>query len=118
MNQAAILYPVAALALLTLSVLILIPYHRFKASFAKKVSAHDFKYGESSRVPPEVSIPNRHLMNLLELPVLFYIACLTMFVTHRVYNRVTHRLGFFALSSLVLVVIWLRVLLSLSSVSA
>ena len=141
MNQAAIFYPVAALALLTLSVLLLIPYQRFKASFAKKVSAHDFKYGESSRVPPKVSIPNRNMMNLLELPLLFYMACLTLFVTHTVdalamnlawayfalrvghscvhltYNNVMHRLIFFALSSFVLTTIWVRILLSLSKLS-
>lgn len=142
MNQALIFYPVAALALLTLAVLGLVPYQRFKASFAGTVSARDFKYGESGRVPPEVSIPNRNLMNLLELPMLFYVACLTMFVTrtvdatalnlawgyfalrvghsvvHLTYNKVVHRLTFFALSSGLLIVIWLRILLSLSRLPA
>ena len=141
MNQAAIFYPVAALALLTLSVLLLIPYQRFKAAFAKKVTPHDFKYGESTNVPPEVSIPNRNMMNLLELPLLFYVACLTLFVTHTVdvvalnlawvyfalraghsfvhltYNKVMHRLAFFALSSFVLTAIWLRIVLSLHTLS-
>lgn len=141
MNQAVIFYPVAALALLTLSVLLLLPYQRFKATFAKKVTPHDFKYGESANVPMEVVIPNRNLMNLLELPVLFYVACITMFVTHTVdamalnlawvyfalrvghsfvhltYNKVMHRLAFFALSSFVLTTIWLRILLSLSTLS-
>lgn len=141
MNQAAILYPVAALALLTLSVLLLLPYQRFKAALTGKVTPDDFKYGESSRVPPEVSIPNRNMMNLLELPMLFYVACLTLFVTHTVdamamnlawvyfalrvghsfvhltYNKVMHRLTFFALSSFVLTTIWLRILLSLSKLS-
>ncbi len=141
MNQAAIFYPVAALALLTLSVLLLLPYQRFKAVLAKKITPHDFKYGESSRVPPEVSIPNRNMMNLLELPLLFYVACLTLFVTHTVdapamnlawlyfalrvghsvvhltYNKVMHRLTFFALSNFVLTVIWVRILLSLSHIS-
>jgi hypothetical protein len=41
----------------------------------------DFKFGESARVPGNVSVPNRNLMNLLELPVLFYVACLTLYVT-------------------------------------
>ena len=44
----------------------------------------DFRYGESARVPPEVAIPNRNMMNLLELPVLFYVACLIYYVTDRV----------------------------------
>jgi hypothetical protein len=141
MHQAAIFYPVAALALLTLSVLLLVPYQRFKAALAKKITPDDFKYGESANVPPEVSIPNRNMMNLLELPLLFYVACLMMFVTHTVdgmamnlawayfalrvghsfvhltYNNVIHRMTFFALSNFVLTVIWLRILLSLSKVT-
>lgn len=141
MNQAAIFYPVTALALLTLCVLLLMPYQRFKAVLGKQLTPDDFKYGESSRVPPEVSIPNRNMMNLLELPLLFYVACLTLFVTHTVdamamnlawayfalrvghsfvhlsYNKVMHRLVFFALSNFVLALIWLRISLSLSKLS-
>lgn len=140
MNQSLIFYPVAALALLTLTILLLIPYQRFKATYEKRVKPSDFKYGESANVPPEVSIPNRNVMNLLELPVLFYVACLTLFVTHAVdavalnlawayfalrvghsfvhltYNKVVHRLTFFALSSFVLTIIWVKIVLSLSKI--
>lgn len=42
MNQADILFPMTALALLTLAVMLLIPYQRFKAAFAGKVTADDF----------------------------------------------------------------------------
>src|SRR6185312_4107848 len=82
MNPNAILFPVIALAALTLVVLACLPYRRFKAAFARKVTAEDFRYGESANVPGEVSIPNRNLMNLLETPVLFYVVCLTFRVTH------------------------------------
>ena len=138
MSHADILYPMAALAMLTFAVLVVIPYRRFKAAFAGQVVADDFKYGESRRVPPEVSIPNRNYMNLLEMPLLFYVACITIYVTksvdtgsiylawgyfalrvfhsavHLTYNKVTHRLALFALSNVVLAVIWVRILLSLS----
>lgn len=141
MNQVVIFYPAAALALLTLTVLLLIPYRRFKAASQKRVKPNDFKYGESANVPPEVSIPNRNMMNLLELPMLFYVACLIQFVTHTVdamalnlawiyvalrighscvhltYNKVLHRLSFFALSSFVLTLIWIRIGLSLSKIT-
>ena len=76
MSQEAIFYPAAALVLLTLLVLLLVPYRRFKAAFARQVNAGDFRYGESPRVPGHVSLPNRNYMNLLELPVLFYVVCL------------------------------------------
>lgn len=126
----SILYPIVALATLTFAVLVLIPLRRFRAGSAGMVSFEDFRYGESQRVPPEVAIPNRNMMNLLELPVLFYVACLTYFVIGRVnepalalawtyvglraahsvihltYNRVRHRLVAFALSNVVLVMFW------------
>jgi hypothetical protein len=137
MSQAAIFYPVAALALLTLTVLLLVPYRRFQAVFARQVRGEDFLYGESANVPGAVSIPNRHVMNLLEMPLLFYVACLTLYVTktvdalalqlawgyvglrfahsavHLTYNKVLHRFAVFAASNFVLFVIWLRVVLSL-----
>jgi hypothetical protein len=98
----------------------------------------DFKYGESRNVPAEVSIPNRNLMNLLELPVLFYVACITLYMTktvdttsltlawsyftlrachsavHLGYNNVYHRLTLFALSNVLLVIMWARILWSLA----
>lgn len=138
MNQAEILYPMVALVVLTFAVLLVIPYRRFKAAFARQVTAHDFKYGESEKVPPEVRIPNRNYMNLLEMPLLFYVACITLYVTksvdtaslylawgyfalrvfhsavHLTYNKVMHRLTLFALSNVVLAVMWIRILLGLS----
>lgn len=132
MNTTAIFMPVAILALWTLLVALLIPYQRFKAGFAKRVSAEDFKLGESERVPYEVSVPNRVFMNLLEAPVLFYVACMVLFQTQHVdqlfmglawtylalriahslvyliYNNVIHRLSFYGLSNAVLAIIWWR----------
>jgi hypothetical protein len=125
----------AALVVLTFAVLLVIPYRRFKAAFARQVVADDFKYGESKNVPPEVGIPNRNYMNLLEIPLLFYVACITLYVTksvdtvslylawgyfalrtvhsavHLTYNKVLHRLAFFALSNVVLAILWIRILL-------
>jgi hypothetical protein len=132
MNQLSILYPIAGMAGLTFAVLFLIPFQRFKAAGKKRVVADDFKLGESANVPPEVSIPNRNYMNLLEIPILFYAVCLAMFVTqaatpravafawayvalralhsavHLTYNKVLHRLVFFALSNVVLITLWVQ----------
>jgi hypothetical protein len=132
MQQANILYPMIALAALTFAVLALIPFQRFRAAGRKQVSVDDFKFGESAKVPPEVSIPNRNYMNLLELPTLFYVVCLAMFATqtvtsqalglswlyvalrtlhslvHLTYNNVFHRLLFFALSNFALIALWVQ----------
>ena len=132
MPHGLILAPMGVLALLTYTVLLFVPIRRFRAAFARQVGAGDFKYGESPRVPGEVSIPNRNYMNLLELPVLFYVICLIYFVTgpvvtpvalalawayvglrilhslvHLTYNNVMHRLVVFATSNFVLAALWI-----------
>lgn len=131
MPQDLIFTPMGAMALLTFSVLALIPLRRFRAGAAGHVTAEDFRYGESARVPPDVSIPNRNMMNLLELPTLFFPVCLMFYVTSRVdapvlivawayvalraihtlihvsYNTVMHRLIAFALGNVVLGGLWM-----------
>jgi hypothetical protein len=84
MPQDAIFKPMGALALLTFLVLTLIPFRRFRAGFAGRIVPDDFKFGESGNVPGDVSIPTRAYMNLLEMPVLFYVICLMLFVAARV----------------------------------
>ena len=79
MKPARILYPMLALVVLTFVVLLFIPYARFRAA-AREVTVADFRYGESANVPGDVSLPNRNLMNLLELPVLFYAGYLAFYV--------------------------------------
>lgn len=127
----SIFHPVAFLAIWTLTVLALIPIARFRAAAAGKVTIEDFAVGESARVPAKVSVPNRVFMNLLEVPVLFYVACLVAFVTNQVdhtltllawvyvalrvlhsliylsYNKVVHRLIAFAISNFVVIAMWL-----------
>jgi hypothetical protein len=137
MPQTNIFLPVSVLALWTLLVLGLVPVRRFAAASQKKVTSDDFRFGESANVPGDVAIANRAWMNLLEAPLLFYVATLIFFVTQRVddtvvtlawayaalrivhtiihvtYNKVFHRLTAFALSNVVLVTIWIRLLNSL-----
>jgi len=131
MPQELIFAPMGAMALLTFIVLGFIPATRFRAVFARQVTAEDFKLGESPRVPPNVAVTNRNYMNLLELPMLFYVAGLMYYVAGRLdqtalmvawayvvlraihsavhlsYNNVIHRLTAFALSNVVLMAFWL-----------
>ena len=133
----SIFHPVVALVLWTFVVLLLVPKARFKAARARQVRVADFALGESENVPPQTRLPNRNYMNLLELPVLFYVACLVVYVigkvdawslglawlyvalriahslVHFTYNHVIHRMRVFALSVLVLVALWIRILVVL-----
>ena len=130
MSQDTIFAPMGALAFLTFFVLAQIPIRRFRAGRQGRTSIADFKFGESPRVPGDVSIPNRNYMNLLELPVLFYVGSLMYFLAgkvdqtvmmiawayvalrfihsaiHLTYNNVMHRLVPFALSNFVLIAYW------------
>jgi hypothetical protein len=139
MRNVAIFYPVLALALWTLLVLLLVPLVRIRAVRLRHITPGDFRYGESDAVPPWVRLPNRNYMNLLELPVLFYVVCVVAFVTgsvspltvslawafvglrvlhsvvHLTYNNVLHRLGAMALSSVALAVLLVHTALALSA---
>ena len=83
-NQSTIFWPVLALMGWTFLILLLIPYQRFKGAFAGQVTAEDFHCGESDNVPSSIKLPNRIFMNLLEMPVLFYVLSLILFITHNV----------------------------------
>jgi hypothetical protein len=126
----SIFYPVLALVALTLLVQLTIATRRFRAGFRRQIRVDDFKYGESAAVPPEVCIPNRNYMNLLEAPVLFYVACIVLYVTagvsdvavglawlyvalriahsaiHLTYNKVMHRMSAFGASNITLAALW------------
>lgn len=129
-TSSPIFLPMAVLALWTMHVLLLVPIARFKAAGKGLVEAEDFRYGESARVPDSVRLPNRNFMNLLEVPVLFYVAGFIAFLSghidnlmlglawvyvvlriahslvHVSYNRVMHRLTLFAISNVVVSVMW------------
>jgi hypothetical protein len=139
MRDPAVLYPIFALAAWTLLVLLLIPLVRVRSTLKREVVVDDFKLGESAAVPAYVSVPNRNFMNLLELPMLFYVVCLLLYLTgaasspaialawayvalrvvhsaiHLSYNHVIHRLAAFALSNVALVLLWLAAARQLSA---
>jgi len=126
----AIFGPVFALAAWTIAVLVRVAFVCIGGATRGDVSPGDFHLGESAAVPPAIALPNRAYMNLLELPLLFYVVCVIAYVTatttntvlalawlyvalrvvhtliHLLYNNVLHRLIAFAASNFVLVGIW------------
>jgi len=131
MTQETIFQPVLALVALTMLVLIFTAGKRFRAVGAGHIGPNDFALGESAAVPADVSLGNRNYMNLLELPILFYVVCIALYVTqtvdslalnlawayvalrvvhsivHLAYNNVIHRLAIFAISNFVLTALWI-----------
>jgi hypothetical protein len=126
----AILGPVFALAAWTLTVLLLIAIRRTQATNNGSVRPEEYAFGDSPNDAASTLLASRNYMNLLELPVLFYVACLMSVVVgassstmlalawlyfglrvvhsliHLTYNRIIHRFAVFALSNAVLVALW------------
>lgn len=128
----AIFQPVVVLAIWTGAVMLMTGVARVWAVRKGRVPVRVFSAGEAPEVPEDLRIPNRNLMNLLEMPVLFYVVCTAFYVTgraapgvvslawayvglrlvhsiiHLTYNRVGHRFLAFAASNIVLLVMWIR----------
>jgi hypothetical protein len=132
MKPEVIFAPVSILAMWTVFVLMLTGFRRVRGVRAGRVPQNAFRLGESAEVPADVLVVNRNLMNLLEMPVLFYVACIIFYVTrhvgpgvvalawiyvglrllhswiHVTSNRVIQRLLVFTLSNFVLLAMWIR----------
>jgi hypothetical protein len=132
MRAEAIFAPVSVLALWTGVVALITGARRIRAVRARRVPRGAFRVGEAPGVPEDVAVANRNLMNLLEMPVLFYVVAIALYVTHHVgqgavvmawvyvglrllhswehltTNHVLRRLAAFALSNFVLVALWIR----------
>ncbi len=126
-----ILWPMFALIGWTLSILILLVIERVRAVLGGVIGANAFALGDSDDVPLQMQLINRNYMNLLQLPLLFYVACVTSYVTqtasvftvvlawlfvalrvahsaiHVTCNNVKYRFALFAASNVLLMLIWL-----------
>jgi hypothetical protein len=131
MSAESIFWPVTALALSTGCVLLVTAYGRIGAVLRGHLRSSAFKVGESPEVPHRLLVGNRNFMNLLEMPVLFYVVCISLYVTknvdsasiwcawlyvclrilhsiiHLTYNNVVHRLLAFVLSNFMLIILWI-----------
>ena len=134
-NQGLIFLPILALVIWTMIIFALIPYRRTKSVINRELKIEDFELGESESVFPYVAIVNRNFMNLLELPVLFYVACIIFYViqevtmialvlswlyvgfrvvhslVHIISNNVRRRGNLFGVSNFILAGIWLTLIL-------
>lgn len=138
LDKHLILWPMAALAALTFIVLNLLPFARVIAVRSGTAKVSDFRYGETETVPERAKLINRNYMNLLELPLLFYVVCLILFaddavtittlslawafagfralhtVVHLLVNHVLLRLALFACATTSLLALWIVTLLKIA----
>ena len=76
-----LVYPMAAMVLLTFIVLIRMFLGRVRAVRAGEADAGYYKTYQEGTEPREVAQLSRHLVNMFESPTLFYAACIAGMVT-------------------------------------
>lgn len=125
-----ILWPAFALVALTLAVVLRLARQRFAAARAGRVDPRYYKVFKGEGEPPEVAATARNLLNLYEMPTLFYAGVAIAFAAgrsgpllvglawvyvalrylhsaiHLTSNKVLWRFRVFATSWLVLLVFW------------
>lgn len=123
------------LAMVALTIIVAIRMYTHRVAFMKANRIHPQKVDSRSKSAEHLTDTRAsdNFMNLFEMPVLFYLACITIYVTqsstslllilawiyvalrcvhsiiHCSYNTVMHRFGAFISSALVLLLIWLLI---------
>ncbi|HTA64937.1 MAG TPA: MAPEG family protein [Xanthomonadaceae bacterium] len=139
MNDYRLVYPMAAMVLLTAVALVILFRSRVRAVREGKVTAHYFRIYQGELEPEVSARAARHFVNLFEAPTLFYAACIAAMVVHdadvamlvlawayvaaRVAhavihlggNRVRHRLRAYFAGWLVLLAMWGHIVVHASS---
>lgn len=134
----SILYPVLAMFVLTAYCLFRLASLRFKAVSRGEIDPRFFRLYRNAEEPDNLRVHSRHLANLFEAPVLFYVIIIIAFVTqqtgllplvlawayvvlryahsyvHLTSNRVLTRFRIFAVGWTVLAVLWLVVFAGIS----
>ncbi|MBW4534691.1 MAG: MAPEG family protein [Pleurocapsa minor HA4230-MV1] len=88
MMQNAIFSPFLAMMFLTFLVWVYLYIRRISFITSKKISSQDLSVpGTLAQIsPPSVSNPSDNFKNLFEIPVLFYVLVLYLFITQQVDN--------------------------------
>lgn len=135
--QAGLLLPVFGMVFLTVGIALWMLKLRYKAVIEDGVSAKYFKYNRGAKLPEYLVRVTQHYENLFETPVLFYLAIVLILVLnindsvyvvlswgffasrllhayiHTVSNRLKHRKYAFMLTSVMLIILWLRLLVDI-----
>lgn len=135
MDQAGIFIPFFGMLLLTAAVWFYMYYLRMQFLVQEKVDPEQVATTQQmlAIVPYRVNLPSENLINLFELPVLFYALCIYLYITgqvsptylvlaycffafrvlhsviHCTYNRVKHRFYTYAISAMAL---WVMVIMA------
>lgn len=136
----SMLYAMFGLVVFTYVYMLINFVWRYTAVKNRDMSIKYFRRLEGDQVPEKIALGSRHITNLFEVPVLFYVAgvlavCLSLespvmvglawayvgcrlvhaFI-HTTYNNVVHRMLIFHASCLVLLAIWVMLVVAYHNV--
>jgi hypothetical protein len=139
MSEFHLVYPMAAMVLLTFSVAVVLFRARIRSVREGHTPVSYFRVFAGSQEPEFLVQPTRHFANLFEVPTLFYAACLAAMVVgatgtpavvlawgfvaarlghswvHLGGNRVRYRLRFYLAAWICLLVLWIYVCSAVAS---
>lgn len=139
--KAAMLLPMLGLVFLTLGILIWMVRLRYRAVLKDGLDPRYFKLYEGGKEPEYLRKVTQHFHNLLEMPVLFYIALLlvlglnatdTVYVIlswaflgsrllhsyiHTTTNKLKQRKNAFVVSMAVLLILWVRIAIEVTLIT-
>jgi len=78
-----IVYPVFAMVILTVAVILVLGARRFAAVRNREIDPVFFRAYRGVEEPESLRVVSRHVINLFETPVLFYVAAVFIYVTHQ-----------------------------------
>jgi hypothetical protein len=138
MSEAGLVYPMLAMVVLTVIVLVILFRSRVRMVREGVVRVSYFGTFQGPPEPEYAAKPARHFANLFEAPVLFYVACLAALATgvkgwlvlalawgyvamrythafiHLGSNRVRYRLRAYFVGWLLLLALWIHVAVSVA----
>ncbi len=79
-----ILFPIVAMVALVVIVVVRLARSRVRAVRRRDISVRYFELFQGSEEPEELRALSRHFVNLFELPILFYVACIVAYVSAQV----------------------------------
>ena len=130
--QTMLLLPVFGMVFLTIGIALWMLKLRYKAVLEDGVSAKYFKLNRGAKLPEYLVRVTQHYENLFETPLLFYVAILLLLILelnntgyiflawgyflsrllhayiHTVTNRLKHRKYAFMLTSVILIILWIK----------
>ena len=84
MNPTTILWPIFAMVLLTAAVLVRLAMGRLASVQRGEVRLGFYRLLQGDDEPDKMRATTRHMVNLYEMPILFYVVCILAYVTGQV----------------------------------